>query len=231
MKIAVSTPCKLCEKKRARRSCPGCDGEICASCCGAERENSIDCPSSCDYLREARIHEVPPPLKMEDIPHQDVKLSEDFIRSNEALVYTLGLAVKEAMANAPGNSTAVDADAFEALEAMVQSYKALGAGLIYEARSPNPYAAAIQEKIREGLEALRTALRNDPQLEKAVLPAGAAGHLRDSDILGSLVFLQRLEIQYNNGRRRGRAFRDFLNGYITGSAIGSAPAQESPVIL
>ena len=38
--------------------------------------------------------------------------------------------------------------------------------------------------------------------------------LRDADVLGVLVFLERLELQHNNGRRRGRAFADFLRVYL-----------------
>jgi len=46
--------------------------------------------------------------------------------------------------------------------------------------------------------------------------------LRDADVLGALVFLQRLELQHNNGRRRGRAFVDFLRAYF--------PAQTQPAV-
>jgi hypothetical protein len=38
--------------------------------------------------------------------------------------------------------------------------------------------------------------------------------LRDVDVLATLVFLQRLELQHNNGRLRGRAFFDFLRTYF-----------------
>jgi len=38
--------------------------------------------------------------------------------------------------------------------------------------------------------------------------------MRDTDVLGALVFLQRLELQNNNGRRRGRAYFDFLRTYF-----------------
>jgi len=38
--------------------------------------------------------------------------------------------------------------------------------------------------------------------------------LRDADVLGTLVFLERLQIQHNNRRRRGRAFLDFLRTYF-----------------
>ena len=47
--------------------------------------------------------------------------------------------------------------------------------------------------------------------------------VRDADVLGVLVFLQRLEMRYNNGRRRGRAFRDFLTGYL--------PEASTPAVL
>ena len=71
---AVSTLCKLCEKKRARRYCPGVSGEICPICCGTERENTIDCPSECEYLQEARLREKPIPLTEAEFPPQNDKL-------------------------------------------------------------------------------------------------------------------------------------------------------------
>ncbi len=238
----MNSPCSICDKRRGRWHCPGLGdgldhgvgggvgGEICAPCCGAERENSIDCPATCEYLRDARLHEVPPPIQMEQIPHKDIQLSEDFIRSNEALIFTLGLALKQAMEGTLGNDRAVDSDAAEALEAMVQTYRTMESGLIYETRPANPYAAAIQEKMREGLEQLRKALLENPQLQAAILPAGAQ-HLRNKDILGTLVFLQRLQMQYNNGRRRGRAFRDFLANYITGPAIPDRENAAAPSLI
>ena len=36
---------------------------------------------------------------------------------------------------------------------------------------------------------------------------------RDADVLGLLVFLQRFELDRNNGRRRGRAFLDALREF------------------
>ena len=49
--------------------------------------------------------------------------------------------------------------------------------------------------------------------------------MRDADLLGVLVFLQRLELQHNNGRRRGRAFFDFLRAtFPADRAVDLAPA-------
>jgi hypothetical protein len=55
--------------------------------------------------------------------------------------------------------------------------------------------------------------------------------IRDSDVLGVLVFLQHLELQLNNGRRRGRAFLDALRQQID-SEQGEAGARPgSPLVL
>jgi hypothetical protein len=196
----VNIPCKLCEKRRARRHCPGTDGEICPQCCGSAREETIACPTSCAYLKEARFHEQPPPIDDSQIPNPDVRLSESFLRENEALVFTLALALKQAM----DSSDAVDFDAREALDAQIRTFRTLASGLIYETRPANPYAAAVQKSLQDAVEDLRKGLAEQP----------GAPALRDAAVLGVLVFLQRLEMQYNNRRRRGRAFRDFLAGYL-----------------
>ena len=196
----MNIPCKLCEKRRARRHCPGTDGEICPQCCGSERENTIHCPANCEYLRESRFHEQPPPVPEDQIPNKDIRISEKFLREREALVFTLAVALKRAMET----GDAVDFDAREALEAQIRTYRTLQSGLIYETRPANPYAAAIQRGLQRAVEELREELAEQQGMHT----------LRDTDVLGVLVFLQRLELQYNNGRRRGKAFRDFLTGYL-----------------
>ena len=192
----MNTPCKLCQKRRARRHCPGVQGEICPVCCGTERENTIDCPLDCEHLLEARIREKPPEVHTGDLPNQDIPVSEDFIREHEREIVWLSMALAAAMEK----ERAVDGDSREALDALIKTYRTLDAGLIYETRPQNPYAAAIQSAVKQAVE----------ELGKHVAEETGSHSLRDADVLGSLVFLQRLEIQYNNGRRRGRAFFDLL---------------------
>ena len=79
----MSVRCKLCEKKRARRHCPGVEGEICPVCCGTERENTIDCPLDCEHLREARQYERPAAPGAGGIPNLDIRVSEQFIEDHE----------------------------------------------------------------------------------------------------------------------------------------------------
>lgn len=194
----MSILCKLCEKRRARRYCPGVSADICPQCCGTGREVTIDCPLDCDFLREARLHERAAPLTEKDIPNLDIELKEHFVQEHEHEVMALSLALKQAMEQ----EKAVDFDAREAIQSLVKTYRTRQSGLIYENRPQNPYAAGIQERLMTGIEELRKSIGEE------------AGMLRDVDVLATLVFLERIELQHNNGRRRGRAFFDFLRTYF-----------------
>jgi hypothetical protein len=46
-----------------------------------------------------------------------------------------------------------------------------------------------------------------------------------------MVFLQRIELDRNNGRKRGRAFVDFLRGQFPAGPGESAPAATSSLIV
>ena len=49
--------CAICEKRKEKRFCPAVHGRICPQCCGEQREVTLDCPSDCVYLQQAREHE------------------------------------------------------------------------------------------------------------------------------------------------------------------------------
>ncbi len=71
--------------------------------------------------------------------------------------------------------------------------------------------------MQQAVEGLRKELA-----EKNAMP------LRDVEILGTLVFLERVELHENNGRPRGRAFIDYLRTYFPQTERSAAPA--SPLI-
>lgn len=200
----MNTPCKLCQKKRARRYCPGVGGDICPVCCGTGRETTIDCPSHCEHLLEARAHERLTPLSKDDIPNQDIRVTEQFLEQNDTLIAWLSLTLAQAM----DSNKAVDRDAGEALAALIQTYRTAQSGLIYETRPQNPYAAGIQQALKESVD----------DLTKRLTEKSGMHTMRDSDVLGALVFLQRLQIQHNNGRPRGRAFYDFMREMFPAAA-------------
>ena len=192
--------CSICDLRKARRHCPGLNQEICPVCCGNEREESIRCPHDCEYLRESRLHERAPEIPADQVPNRDVPVTEEFIESHEALVSFASGALLQSALDAPD---AVDNDLREAIESLIRTYRTLQTGLYFESRPDNPIAAAIQHGFQERLEDLRKRLAER-----------ASGSVRDAEVLGVLVFLQRVEMQHNNGRRMGRAFLDFLRSYF-----------------
>jgi len=189
--------CQICGLRKPKRYCPGVRGDICAQCCGTEREVTVDCPLDCEYLREGRLHERPAEAGADTpFPNRDVNVTEQFLRDHESLVIFLSA---ELLSGALATVGAIDSDVREALEALIRTYRTLESGLIYETRPANLLAMNIQTKFQESVEALRKKLSEQ-----------ATTGIRDLDILGVLVFLQRLELTHNNGRKRGRAFIDFL---------------------
>ena len=143
--------CKICEIRKPRRYCPGVSGDICAICCGNERERTINCPLECLYLQEAHDHERPPDIKFTELPNRDIQVTEQFLRSHEPLLqFMLALVFRSAI-DTPG---AVDSDVQEAIAAIVKTYRTAASGLVYESRPENLVAAAIFTRIREGLEKL-----------------------------------------------------------------------------
>src|SRR5260370_13855563 len=203
--------CKICEMRRARRFCPAVSGEICSLCCGREREMTLNCPLDCEYLQEARKHERPLEVNPDDLPNQDMRLNETFLRDHEALLIAVGEAVLEATLETPG---AVDYDLREALAALIRTQRTLESGLYYETRPENPVAAELFRRIQEAVAEFRRVETEESHMTKT----------RDTDVLGVLAFLQRLEIDRHNGRKKGRAFVAFLRGQFPPHAARPLPA-------
>jgi hypothetical protein len=163
---------------------------------------------------EARRHEKPRELDPDEIPNRDVQVTEEFLREHEPLLVFLGSRLLEASLTQAG---AVDSDIRDALESLIRTYRTLQSGLYYETRPTNLIAAGIHRRMQEAVEDLRKELA-----EKSAMP------LRDAEILGTLVFLERVELHENNGRPRGRAFIDYLRTYFPQTEPSLAPS--SPLI-
>lgn len=207
--------CAICQVRKPRRECPGVQGEICTICCGTEREQSIDCPLDCVWLQEAHEHERPPGIDPALLPNQDIEVTEDFLHDNEVLLAFLSVSVFEGVMESPG---VTDWDVREALDALVATWRTLQTGIYYETQPANLYAAAIAAHVQDAIERVR---------QKEAQERGVSG-IRDADILGVLAFLQRLEYTRNNGRKRSRAFIDFLGGfYVPPTEAGAENPEEN----
>lgn len=193
----MAESCRICQTRRPKRNCPGVAGDICASCCGDQREVNISCPLDCPYLEEAHRRERPAKAPYEVLPNSDIRLSEDFLGEHQDLVlfcfYTFG----DAAMRTPG---AVDGDILSAVEAVIRTYRTAQSGLVYETRPSDQIAAAIQDQFTRSVADFR----------KQHSGEGSLSPLTDSDLLRCLVFVQRYAYMQQNGRPRGRAFIHFI---------------------
>jgi hypothetical protein len=192
--------CAICEIRKEKRFCPAVHGRICPQCCGEQREVTLDCPSDCPYLRQAREHEKPRPADQFDRASLflQVEISDQFTYEREHLLMGLSYALAQA-AHADRNLN--DRDLIAALSAMCTSYERLvNSGLHYE----QPLTSAAQHTAAAQVEEMLKHYREAEQKQMGY------STLRDSDALKALVFLVRLGQGRTSGRPRSRAFIDFL---------------------
>jgi hypothetical protein len=201
--------CKLCGKRRARRHCPAVQGDICTICCGTEREVSLSCPLECEYLQEAHRREKPVPVDEEQISDADVTVSEEFLRDHEELLLFSMVSLVHAALRI---DSATDADALEALDALIKTYRTAESGLLYETRPVNTIAASVQRGFSESLADYQKVRAERESLS-----------FRNAEILGVLVFLRRMGRQNQNGRPRGRMYLDLLK-HMTPATSSNEPA-------
>ncbi|MCU1275598.1 MAG: hypothetical protein JWO48_3029 [Bryobacterales bacterium] len=210
-------PCAICHVRRPRRFCLGVRGDICTTCCGTEREVTVDCPLDCIYLRDAHRHEKITPTDPHNFPNQDIRVTEEFLHEHEPLLLFLAGTVLDAALSTSG---AIDFDVREALDALIRTYRTLQSGVYYETVPTNPIAANICRIVQSGLAEFR----------KQETERSGMTQTRDAEVLGVLVFLQRLELDNNNGRKRGRAYLDFLRTFFPEQPAESSPATPSLIV-
>jgi hypothetical protein len=190
--------CPICEKRKAERFCPAKGEKICAVCCGTEREVSIDCPSDCSYLLAAHRYEnAHQRLIPADTPLLDEKIPQDTVYAHQQLMSALAFSIAKFCTVQP---TATDPDVLAALEALAQTYKTLGSGIIYE----NPPVAPLPRELYAALIAFLTEVKKQ-QAERA-----SSAAWKDSEVFFLLVFLYRMGLLRTNGRPRSRRFIEFL---------------------
>jgi hypothetical protein len=192
--------CAICETRKEKRFCPAVHGKICPVCCGTEREVTLDCPSECPWLQQARKNENAEHLQQLDrealLPQ--VEVNDAFLYQQEPLVGGLSFAIARA---SRADRAVFDRDVIQALTSMARSYETLvNSGLVVEQKTANLGQQAIAAELQKMVDEYR-------QLETKQL---GYSRLKDSDILKGLVFLLRLAIGRTSGRPKSRAFLDFL---------------------
>ena len=193
--------CPICDKRKQKRSCPAKGVSICSLCCGRGREVSINCPLDCSYLLESREREYVGHLSPQDFPFKEIEVSREFIEEKRDLVNGLAQGILESSLTVAGTS---DVDTQQALEALIEGYKALQSGIHYEPRPNSACARAVAEQMRERIQNL---------LSKEKEQTGFK-HTRDGDVMTLLIFLYRMALDRDNRKPRGRAFVHFLQRHF-----------------
>lgn len=224
--------CALCEQRKEKRFCPAVHGKICAQCCGEQREVTLDCPSECPYLlqarQQAREYEKPRGIEAADraAMFPEVEIAEQFLYEREHLILGLSFALaKSARAGRSlDNHALTDRDLIAALTSLAQSYQTLvESSLIYEQPTAN---LAHQQIARE----VATMVKEFREAEQKHM---GYSRLRDSEVLKALVFLLRMGLGRTSGRPKSRAFVDFLFAKFpkNQSAIAGPEAPGSRIVI
>lgn len=215
--------CAICERRKEKRFCPAVHGRICPQCCGEQREVTLDCPSDCIYLQQAREHEKPRVAGDLDqsLLFPEIEIGEQFIYEQEHLIVGLSYALSKA---AKKDHSLNDSDLIAALASMVKTYETyVNSGLHYQTPMTSVSQQAVVAETQQMIKEYREAEQKH---------TGQA-RLRDSDVLRALTFLLRLAYSRTSGRPRSRAFVEFLFGQFPEkeSVIASADEPASKLVI
>ena len=215
--------CTICSIRKEKRFCPAVHGRICPQCCGEQREVTLDCPSECPYLQQARAHEKP--RSTEELDREGlfpaVEIGEQFLYEHEHLVLGLSFALAK---SSRANRSLADRDLIAALSGMAKTYETLvNSSLIYEQSTTNMAHQAVAAEIAAMIKEYREAEQKHLGYSR----------LRDSDVLKALVFLLRMGLARTSGRPKSRAFLDLLFAQFPEkqSAIASPEEAGSRIIV
>ncbi len=214
--------CAICETRKEKRFCPAVHGRICPQCCGEQREVTLDCPSDCPYLQQAREHEKASHGENLDpaAVFLQVELGDQFLYEHEHLIMGLSFALVRA---ADKDRSLTDRDVIAGVSTLARSYERLvNSGLHYE----EPTQSLAQQAVAGELQTMIKDYR-----EAEVKHAGYS-RLRDSEVLKALVFLVRMGYSRTPGRPKSRAYIDFLKAQFPEreSAL-SSPGQPASRII
>ena len=198
--------CAICNERREKRFCPAVHGKICPQCCGEQREVTLDCPSDCPYLQQARehanTHHLSPAEKDPQNLFPEVEITEQFLLERQHFIMGLSFALSKC---ARADRSLLDRDLITSVSSLVKTYQTLvNSSLIYEP----PTANLAHQSIAREVETMVKEFREAEQQHIDEIPGHA--RLRDSDVLKAVVFLLRMGLARTSGRPRSRGLIDFL---------------------
>ncbi len=171
--------CILCEQRKAKRFCPAKGAKICPQCCGEKRVLEIDCPDTCQYLREGRTREVElharyyygnPDPAVNQRRHRILKQFDSLISHLE---YVLA---EERRSSKDFN----DRNAADALELVLENLRTEAKGVLYERTSNDIRIDIVRRRIMEAVQSARSPRQSEQNADLVVRdPATEALKLTD----------------------------------------------------
>jgi len=173
---------------------------------------TLDCPSDCPYLQQAREHEKPRAPEQIDAAglFLQIEVSDQFMYEKEHLLMGLTYALAK---SARSDRSLHDQDLIATLAMLAKSYeRRINSGLHYE----QPLTSDSQRRAAIEVENMVKEYREAEQKHVGY------STLKDSEVLKALVFLARLAQGRTSGRPKSRAFVEFLYAQF--------PERESAVV-
>ena len=173
--------CAICEIRKEKRFCPAVHGRICPQCCGEQREVTLDCPSDCPYLQQAREHEKPRSADQIDPAalFLQIEVSDQFMYEKEHLLMGLTYALAKA---ARADRSLHDQDLIAALTMLANSYeRRINSGLHYE----QPLTSESQRRAASEVETMMKEYREAEQKHVGILTLAGFRSVEGSGISGA----------------------------------------------
>lgn len=148
----MSAPvCPLCRRRRARRTCPALQREICTVCCATKRQTEIRCPADCRYLASARSH---PPAAVQRRREHDARFLLPIVAGLQPEQYDLFFFVQQLLhgIDRAGGLAVDDRAVRESAEALAKTYDTASKGIIYEHQASSPPAERLSQKLKPLLD-------------------------------------------------------------------------------
>jgi hypothetical protein len=184
--------CPLCGVRKARRSCPGVQQEICAVCCGTKRLTEIRCPPTCVYLHSARTHPAAAVRRREE---RELRFFASILHGTSEKQRAMFAFLQTVIARHAASALPkpLDRDVADAAGALAASFETASRGIIYDQQPTSlpgqRLAADLRQQIEQTLHAserpvdrdLAVALRRTEAMARNAateLEGGTSGYLQ-----------------------------------------------------
>lgn len=143
--------CPLCASRKARRSCPALQREICPVCCGTKRLAEIQCPPDCAWLASSRAH---PPATVLRQRERDWRFLAEAVGQLSQRAYAVLVLLQDVVRrHGRGAVPALrDSDIQEAAAALAATYETTARGIIYEHQATSLPAQRLLVELRAAVE-------------------------------------------------------------------------------